>query len=129
MKTAHIVGSSEDDFDMDLIRSFPRFEPAEYLDSEEAIVGFVNIFLEEGDPSMLVHALETVAQAPGIVGSDATSQPIRDQLLAALGAESDPSLHSVMRVMKSLGLRLVAEPICKPVEDAKTMLTPDEHTS
>ncbi len=114
MKTAAIVSSSEDEFDMHLIRSFPRFEPADYLDSEETIVGFVNVFLEEGDTSMLVHALETVAQAPGMVGVGVPSDPSREQLLAALGAESSPRLDTIMCVMKSLGLRLVAEPVDKP---------------
>lgn len=125
METAHVVSSGEDEFDMDLIRSFPRFEPADYLDSDETIVDFVNLFLEEGDTSMLVHALETVAQAPGILGDD-ESEPSREQLFAALEAEGSPRLDSIMRIMKSLGLRLVVEPVGKPHGAATSNSWPDE---
>ncbi|HEX8610651.1 MAG TPA: addiction module antidote protein [Telluria sp.] len=127
MKTAHTVDSVEDEFEMDVIRSFPRFEPAEYLDSEETIVGFVNIFLEEGDTPMLVHALETVALAPGIAGIDDSSAYSREELFAALRAESSPRFDTVMRVMKSLGLCLVAQPIGKQDEAAGSRSRSDEN--
>ncbi|NHZ36626.1 addiction module antidote protein [Massilia rubra] len=125
MKTAHIVSSVEDEFDMDLIRTFPCFEPADYLDSEEAIVGFVNVFLEEDDTSMLVHALETVAQAPGMLGTDELSASTREELFVALREESSPRLDTVMRVMKSLGLRLVVEPVGTASDSTPLSETPE----
>ncbi|WP_157778539.1 addiction module antidote protein [Massilia violaceinigra] len=116
MKTTHTVSSAGDDFDTNAIRAFPRFEPADYLDSEEAIVGFVNIFSEEGDATMLAHALATVARAPGVAEIAQSSASTREGLCTALCAESRPHLDTIMRVMTSLGLRLVVEPINRPVE-------------
>jgi DNA-binding phage protein len=61
-----------------------------------------------------------------MMGMGEASEPTREQLFAALGQESSPRLDTIMRVMKSLGLRLVVEPIDKPDDAAISNAAPEE---
>jgi probable addiction module antidote protein len=42
-----------------------RWDPAEHLDSEEAIVAYVDAALADGDPRLVAAALSDVARACG----------------------------------------------------------------
>lgn len=44
-----------------------KFDAADYLDSEEAIVAYVTDALEAGNPAEIQLALGTVARAAGVV--------------------------------------------------------------
>ena len=43
-----------------------RWDPAEHLDSDEAIVAYVDAVLEDGDPALIAAALGDVARARGM---------------------------------------------------------------
>ena len=79
---------------------------ADHLGSDDEIAEFLNIFLEEEDASMFVHALGTVARARRKAGIVPSCAGDHEALYQALCEEDDPLLNSVMRVMTSLGLRL-----------------------
>lgn len=100
-------------FDLDAIDALPEFDPAEYLDSEEAIVAYLNEFLQEGDPALLAHALGTAARARGMSQVAKDAGMAREALYKALRPGSSPRLETVMKVMKAFGVRLVVEPIAR----------------
>ena len=52
-----------------------RFDAADFLDSDEAIVEYINAALEEDDPRYFTKALGNVARAKGIssIGSPAST--------------------------------------------------------
>jgi DNA-binding phage protein len=69
------------------------FDAAEYLDSLEAIIGYLEAVFEDGDPALIVAALNDAARARGLPEN-------------ALTAHSD--IASVIRTLKALGLELTA---------------------
>ena len=87
-----------------------RWDPAEHLDSEEAIVAYVDAALADGDPSLIAAALGDVARARGMSQIARETGLSRESLYKALNADGNPEFATVMRVMKALGLRLTASP-------------------
>jgi probable addiction module antidote protein len=85
-----------------------RWDPTEHLDSEEAIVAYVDAALEDGDPALIAAALGDVARARGMSQISRETGLSRESLYKALSADGNPELSTVVRVMKALGLRLTA---------------------
>lgn len=98
-------------FDLDAIAALPEFDPAEYLECEEAVAAYLNDFLAEGDPALIAHALGTAARARGMSQVAKDAGMARESLYKALRPGSSPRLETVMKVMKAFGVRLVVEPI------------------
>ena len=71
-----------------------RWDTAEFLDSREAILAYLEAVFEDGDPELIVVALNNVARAKGLAGD-------------ALTAQSD--MASVIGTLKALGLELTAK--------------------
>ena len=70
-----------------------RWDTADFLDSPEAVLAYVEAVFEDGDPKLIALALNNVARAKGIPHD-------------ALTAQSD--IASVIRTLKALGLELTA---------------------
>ncbi len=87
-----------------------KWDPAEHLDSEEAIVAYVDAALEDGDPALIAAALGDVARSRGMSQVSRETGLSRESLYKALSADGNPELSTVIRVMKALGLRLTASP-------------------
>jgi probable addiction module antidote protein len=87
-----------------------RWDPAEHLDSEEAIVAYVDAALADGDPSLIAAALGDVARARGMSRVARDTGMSRESLYKALNANGNPEFGTVVRAMKALGLRLTASP-------------------
>jgi len=71
-----------------------RWNTADFLDSPEAILAYVEAVFEDGDPELIALALNNVARAKGLPDD-------------ALTARSD--IASVIRTLKALGLELTAK--------------------
>jgi DNA-binding phage protein len=69
------------------------FDAADYLDSPEAILGYLEAVFEDGDPALIAAALNDAARARGLAED-------------ALTAHSD--IAAVIRTLKALGLELTA---------------------
>jgi probable addiction module antidote protein len=91
------------------------FDPAEYLESEEDMVIYLNAALETGDATFIADALGVVARARGMSQIARDTGLSRESLYRALSAEGNPEFTTVVRVMKSLGLKLTAAPL-QPVQ-------------
>jgi len=87
-----------------------RWDPAEHLDSDEAIVAYVDAALADGDPSLIAAVLGDVARARGMSQIARQTGLSRESLYKALNVDGNPEFGTVMRVMKALGLRLTASP-------------------
>jgi probable addiction module antidote protein len=83
-----------------------NWDPAEYLDSPEAIAAYLEAAFEDGDPALIAAALGDVARAKGMTQLAADAGVTRDALYKALSAEGDPRLSSFLGVMKALGIKL-----------------------
>ena len=86
------------------------FDPAEYLDSPEAIAAYLEGALSDGDTAEIADALGVVARAKGMTAVAKETGLSRQALYKALGEGGNPSLDSIVKVTKALGLRLSLQP-------------------
>ena len=79
-----------------------------YLKTEDDMVAYLEAALEEDDPALFAAALGDVARAKGMTSIARESGLGRESLYKSLSAGGNPELGTVMKVIKSLGLRLHA---------------------
>ena len=116
MSTANEIITADSEFDFDAINSLPEFDAADYIKSEEAFLVFVNDFLAEGDAALIAEALGIAARAKGMTEIANKTGINRESLYKALRSNSQPRLDTIMKVLKSFGLKLVAQPISDSTE-------------
>jgi probable addiction module antidote protein len=85
------------------------YDPAEDLDTPEAISVFVNEALKTEDAAYIAHALGVVARAKGMAGIAREAGLSREQLYRTLSSEGNPTLKTTLAVMKALGISLTAD--------------------
>jgi probable addiction module antidote protein len=77
-----------------------------YLDSDEAIAAYLDAVLQENDPALLAAALGDVSRAKGMTQLARETGLGRESLYKALSLQGNPELGTVMKIMRSLGLKL-----------------------
>ena len=92
------------------------FDPAEYLDDDEALAGYLSDALETSDPAFIADALGVVARAKGMKEVAASAGLSRESLYRALSAKGNPEFGTVLKVIAALGFRLNAAPSIHPAE-------------
>lgn len=88
-----------------------KWDAAEYLDNDESIGAFLADAMESGDQKIIVHALNTVARARGMTQIASDAGIGRQALYKSLGESGNPTLSTLLGVIKSLGLTLSAGPL------------------
>jgi probable addiction module antidote protein len=83
-----------------------EYDPARYLDSDEAIEEYLSATCEDADPSEIAHALGVVARARGIADLARRTGLTRQTLYKALSGEGNPELATIAKVAQVLGFRL-----------------------
>ena len=91
--------------------TFSRYDTADYLKSEEDMLAYLDACMEEGgdDPAFIAVALGNIARAHGMVQLAKETGLTREGLYKALSAEGNPSLGTVLKVLKALGLKLTPQ--------------------
>jgi probable addiction module antidote protein len=92
------------------VKSRP-FDPAAYLDSDEAIAAYLTEALESNDPGFIADSLGVVARARGMTQVARDAGLSRESLYRTLGPEGNPELSTLLRVLGVLGLRLAVRPV------------------
>lgn len=87
------------------------FDMANYLNSDEDIAEYLLQALEDGDAALLAAALGDVARARNMAQLARDTGLTREGLYKALSGEGNPSLSTVMKVMKAMGLKLSVQPL------------------
>jgi probable addiction module antidote protein len=85
------------------------WDSAEFLDTPESIAAYLEAAFEDGDPTVITHAMGVVARAKGMTQLAKEAGVTREALHKALSAEGDPKLSTFLGVLKALGLKLKAE--------------------
>lgn len=96
------------------VKDLPNFDPARYLESEEAVAAYLTDILAANDAGLLAAALGDIARARGMTEIAKSAGITREALYKALRPGSEPRLATVSRVCAALGVRLVAQPIHTP---------------
>jgi probable addiction module antidote protein len=86
------------------------FDPAEYLETPEAIAAYMTEALDSGDPAFVADALGVIARARGMSEVAREAGVSRESLYRALSADGNPEFGTVMRVAQALGLRFSVTP-------------------
>ena len=86
--------------------SLKQFDVVDFLDSDEAMVEYLNVALEEQDPAFFAKAIGDVARARGMTAIAEASGVGRQSLYRALSSDGNPRLETLFRVLEALDLRL-----------------------
>ena len=93
------------------VSELPKFDAAEYLNSEADVAAYLTTVLKENDPALLAAAIGDIARARGMSQVAKDSGIAREALYKALRPGSEPRFETISRVCAALGVRLVAQPI------------------
>ncbi len=85
------------------------FDPAEGLNSTEAMAVFMSEAFETGDATYISHALGVVARAKGMAQIASETGLSREQLYRSFSERGNPTLKTTLAVMKALGVDLTAK--------------------
>lgn len=88
--------------------TFSRYDAADYLKSDADMLAYLQACMDEAgdDPAYIAAALGDIARARGMVQLAKETGLTREGLYKALSAEGNPSLGTVLKVLKALGLKL-----------------------
>ena len=108
--------------------TFSRYDTADYLKTEEQIAAYLEAVMDEAgdDPTVIAHALGTVARARNMSRLARDTGMTREGLYKALSGEGNPSFATVLKVAHALGLQMVFRPMGpKPYEAPDTTKAPE----
>lgn len=88
--------------------TYTRWDSADYLKTEEDMAAYLEAALEEApdDAAFLAQVLGTIARARGMMQLAKDTGLTREGLYKALSKDGNPSLDTILKVVKALGLKL-----------------------
>jgi probable addiction module antidote protein len=86
-----------------------RWDIADHLKTDEEIAAYLEAVLEDGDPSLIAAALGDIARVKGMTKVARKAGLGRESLYKALSRDGNPEFATVLKVIRSLGLRLHIE--------------------
>lgn len=86
-----------------------KWDAADHLKTEAAIAAYLEAVLEDGDPALVAAALGDIARAKGMSKIARKAGLGRESLYKALSPEGNPEFATVIKVIRSLGLKLHVE--------------------
>ena len=86
-----------------------NYDPAEDLNSDEAIATFMAEAFQTNDAGYIAHALGVVARAKGMAQIAGQTGLSREQLYRSFSENGNPTLKTTLAVMKALGIELTTK--------------------
>ncbi len=83
-----------------------KFDVIDFLDSDEAIVGYLNAVLEDGDAEFFVKVVGDVARAKGMMKVARATGLGRQNLYRSLSSGGNPRINTLFKVLDALNIRL-----------------------
>lgn len=93
-----------------MAEKFTRWDPVDYLDSEEDMALYLDACLDEdpGDGTLVRAALNDIARAKGMTQLARDTGLTREGLYRALSASGNPEFATMLKIIKALGMALHA---------------------
>jgi len=91
------------------VERLTNYDPAEDLESDEAIAIFMAEAFQTNDAGYISHALGVVARAKGMAQIASQTWLSREQLYRSFSEKGNPTLKTTLAVMKALGIELTAK--------------------
>lgn len=82
------------------------WDAAEILNTPEDIAAYLDAYLEDGTSAEIREALKTIARSRGMTALAKDTGLTREALYKALGENGNPTLDTLVKVTRALGLRL-----------------------
>ncbi len=82
------------------------WDATEFLDSEDMISEYLAVAFEEGDAEEIRVALNNVARARGMTDLQKQTGLSRSALYKALGEGGNPTLDTLLAILKALGVKM-----------------------
>lgn len=86
------------------------YDPAQALDSPEAMALFIADALDTGYTAYIAKAMGVVARAKGMTELAKETGLAREQLYKSFSERGNPTLKTMLAVMRALGVDLTARP-------------------
>jgi probable addiction module antidote protein len=84
-------------------------DPADLIETPEDVAHFIEAAFDGGTAAEIAHALGTVARSKGMAMVAQQTGLSRPTLYKALGEGGNPTLETLLKVLRALGLKLVPE--------------------
>ena len=84
------------------------WDPVEFLADENKMAMYLEAALEENDPALIAAALGDIARAKGMTEIAKETGLGRESLYKALSEDGNPSLDTILRVARAVGVRFRA---------------------
>ncbi|WP_237653908.1 MULTISPECIES: addiction module antidote protein [Xanthomonas translucens group] len=94
---------------MTMTENLTTYDPAEDLNSDQAIADFMAGAFATNDTGFIAHALGIVARAKGMTQIARQTGLSREQLYRSFSEDGNPTLRTTLAVMKALGIELTAK--------------------
>lgn len=94
---------------MNAVTEVKPFDPANYLNSEEAVLYYLEAAMEGNDPKHIARALGDVARSKGMTDISRSTGLGRQALYTALSENGNPTLETLTAVLDALGLELTVQ--------------------
>lgn len=91
---------------MTKLNKFTKFDAANFLEDAEDIVAYLNVWFEDGNEEEIRSALNDVARSNGITDLARKTGLSREAIYKALGDDGNPTLSTLLAILKALGLKL-----------------------
>ena len=80
-----------------------KFDIADYLDSDELMIEYLNTVLSEGNDSELIVAIGHIAKSIGMTKIANETGLSRPSLYKALSEGSKPQFETILKVLRAIG--------------------------
>jgi len=90
--------------------TFSKYDPAEYINTKDAVIAFLERAIEENDPDFLLRTIGHIARSKGMTQIAKELNVDRVGLYKSLAPDGNPSFKTVFKLLDLLGLRLKLEP-------------------
>lgn len=91
-----------------MAEKFTTFDPAAHLTDPAAAAAFINDALASGDAGYIARAVGIVARARGMSDLARDTGLSREQLYRSFSEHGNPTLKSLLAVLRELGVEFVA---------------------
>ena len=82
------------------------WDAGEFLTDDHDIRHYLEAAFEDGDPALIRETFKTVARARGMTALATETGLSRETLYKAFGENGNPTLDTLLKVTKALGVRL-----------------------
>ncbi|HEY0149962.1 MAG TPA: addiction module antidote protein [Allosphingosinicella sp.] len=92
------------------------YDPSEFLDDAESQAELLNEALQSGNAGFVADAIGIIARARGMSELSRLTGMSRGTLYKALDEKSNPTLETVLAVLRALNIELQASPVTERKE-------------